>query len=209
MRIAIVSPYDLAVPGGVQQHVEYLANALAERGDDLLVLGPGPDPLPAGNTIEQVQRASVGSSTKLRFNASVAPLALAPNSARRTLATLRRFAPDVVHIHEPSVPWVSMTAAARGPRPIVATFHAWSDTDRAYRSARPALSRLFSRLDGFVAVSPVAAKYHAGALGLSEGRFKVIPNGVDVARFRDASPMDGEVDASRPLVLFAGRLEER
>lgn len=209
MRVAIVSPYDLAVPGGVQQHVEHLANALARRGDDLLVLGPGPDPLPAGNTDPEVVRASVGASAKIRFNDSVAPLALMPTAARRTVVALRRFRPDVVHVHEPAVPWVSLAAATRGPRPVVATFHAWSDQDRAYRIARPVLSRLFGRLDGMIAVSSAAAGYHAGALGRPSGQFRVIPNGVDVARFRDAEPMDGEVDPSRPLVLFVGRLEER
>lgn len=209
MRVAIVSPYDLAVPGGVQQHVESLANALSVRGDDVLVVGPGPSPLPPGNTLPGVARAGVGRSLRVAFNDSVAPIALAPQAIARTVATLRRFAPDVVHVHEPSVPWVSLATMTWGPRPLVATFHANSAQDRMYRLARPALRRAMRRLDGMIAVSAAAASYHSGALELPAGHLKVIPNGVDVARFRGAEPFGEEVDPTRPLVLFVGRLEER
>ncbi len=207
MRIAIVSPYDLTVPGGVQQHVEHLAGALADHGDDVLVLGPGPRDL--DRLREDVARVGVGPSTAVPFNDSVAPLALVPTAVRHTLAELKRFAPDVVHVHEPAVPWVSLTAVTRGPRPVVGTFHAWSDSDAAYRLARPVLRRLLRRLDGHIAVSRAAAGFHAAALGLPEGSFRLVPNGVDVARFRDAEPFADEVDPDRPLLLFVGRLEKR
>ncbi len=207
MRIAIVCPYDLTVPGGVQQHVDQLGVALARTGDDVAVIGPGPDDVPDGDA--GVVRIGVGASAPVPFNESVAPLALHPAVARRTVTALRSFRPDVVHVHEPAVPWVSLAAVARGPRPIVATFHAWSDQDRTYRLARPILRRMLRRVDGLIAVSDAAAAYHAGALGLPLGRFRVVPNGVDVARFRDAEPFAEEQDAERPLVLFVGRLERR
>lgn len=209
MRVAIVSPYDLAVPGGVQQHVDFLADALGRRGDDVLVVGPGPDPLPDSPVGAHLDRRAVGVSQGVPFNDSVAPLALLPMAARRTVTTLRQFAPDVVHVHEPVVPWVSLAATAWGPRPVVATFHAWSDHDRIYRATRPLAKRLLRRLGGMIAVSPAAADYHGSALGLPKGRIRLIPNGVQVARFRDAEPIAEHLDPSRPLVLFVGRLEER
>lgn len=199
MRIALVSPYDLAVPGGVQSHVEQLAAALTALGDDVEIVGPGP-----GHG-----HRSVGGSTGIPFNDSVAPIALDPRAAGRTVRTLRDLDPDVVHVHEPAVPWVSLGACLRGPTPIVGTFHAWSSSNRAYRLARPLLRRAVRRLDQLTAVSPAAAAYHAKALGLPEGRFRLVPNGVDVARFSDAEPLPEIVEDDHETLLFVGRLEPR
>jgi phosphatidyl-myo-inositol alpha-mannosyltransferase len=190
MRVAIVSPYDLAVPGGVQAHVEHLAEALRKLGDEVAVFGPH-------------------RTVRVRFNGSVAPIGLGPSTGRRLRADLRAFAPDVVHVHEPLVPWVGLAAARSGLARTVATFHAWSDRDRVYRLARPLARRVVGHLDALLAVSEAAAGYHAGALGLPRGRFTIVPNGVDVARFANARPLDGVADPSCPTLLFVGRLEPR
>lgn len=200
MRVALVSPYDLDVPGGVQAHVLELAGALRASGDEVVVIGPGgsgPD------------RVGVGRASKVRFNGSVAPLALDPRAIRRVGDALSTFQPDVVHVHEPMVPWVGPAAVLRGPRPVVATVHAWSDHDRLYRLARPAVQRLIRRVDAWTAVSDAAAQYHAAALGLPRGRFRIVPNGVHVDRFAQAQPFREQVDPDRPLILFVGRLEPR
>ena len=96
--------------------------------------------------------------------------------------------PTSVHVHEPAVPMVGLAAAHYDDAAMVATFHAWSDRQRAYRLARPLLGRMAQRLDHRIAVSHAARSYHASALGLAPERFTVVPNGVDVARFRDAEP---------------------
>ncbi|HEX9888863.1 MAG TPA: glycosyltransferase family 4 protein [Nitriliruptorales bacterium] len=203
MRIAIVCPYDLAIPGGVQSHVEHLAVALRGRGDTVFVVAAGePGRSPAG-------ARAVGLSLSVPYNQSVAPVALSPGAARRTLTALRQFKPDVVHVHEPVVPAVSLAASLRGPRPIVGTFHAWSDSDVAYRLARPLVRRAAQRLTVRVAVSPAAAAYHASALGLPEGSFRVIPNGVEVARFASAEAIPQLVRDGAPTLLFVGRMEPR
>lgn len=198
MRVVVVSPYDMDVPGGVQSHVAHLADELRRRGDDVRVVAPG--------TRSRGHVVAVGSATKVPFNDSVAPIALHPRAARRTLAAIEEFRPDVVHIHEPGVPWVSLAASLRATAPTVGTFHAWSDRDRAYSLARPLLRRVALGLDARVAVSPAACSYHAHALGLDERAFVVIPNAVDVARFADAEPISG---AMPPTLLFVGRLERR
>lgn len=203
MRIAIVCPYDLTVPGGVQGHVLHLAGQLRDRGDQVFVVAAGdPSSAPPG-------ARGVGPSWRIPFNDSVAPIALSPGSARRTLAALRSFQPDVVHVHEPAVPAVALAATLRGPQPIVATFHAWSDAQLAYSLAAPVLRRAMARIAIKVAVSPASARYHAGALGISEGTFRDVPNGVDVARFADAEAVPQLVRDGAPTLLFVGRLERR
>lgn len=199
MRVAIVSPYDMDVPGGVQQHVTHLADGLRAAGDDVTVVAPG------SRSRGGVQ--VVGPHVRVPFNDSVAPIALRPDAVPRTVRVLRRLAPDVVHVHEPFVPWVSMVATARSPAPVVATFHAWSDRDRAYGVAGRLLGRLLRHVDARIAVSPAAAGYHGAALGLPAESFTVVPNGVDVAHFRGAAPFPQMQE--HPSLLFVGRLERR
>jgi phosphatidyl-myo-inositol alpha-mannosyltransferase len=199
LRIALVSPYDLTVPGGVQSHVEHLAAALRDHGDEVALVGPGAADGHVG----------VGSSVRIPFNGSVAPVALGPWSARRTVAALRRLRPDVVHVHEPLVPWTGLASLAAKVAPVVGTFHAWSDHDRAYRAVRPLGRAVLDRLAMAVAVSDAAAGYHARALGVPASRFTVVPNGVEVARFAGAEPFADLRADGRPLLLFVGRLEKR
>ena len=198
MRITLVSPYDLDVPGGVQSHVTHLATALRDLGDEVTVLGP-----------RRAHDDGLGRSVGVPFNDSVAPVALSPTVPARTRRAIAASRPDVVHVHEPMVPWVGLAAATTRLAPVVGTFHAWSDRDRVYRLARPLGRRLAAHLDAAVAVSEAAAGYHAGALGLPEGRFHVVPNGVEVARFAEAVPFPEVVDAGAPTLLFVGRLERR
>ncbi len=199
MRIALVSPYDLTVPGGVQSHVRHLAAQLRAAGDEVVLLGPGRDPGHLG----------VGASVAVPFNGSVAPIAVAPTAATRTRRLLARLRPDVVHVHEPLVPLVGVTAALASPAPVVATFHAWSDDARLYRIARVLGRRVLDRAAVAVAVSPAAAAYHGAALGVPPERFRIVPNGVEVARFQGVPPLERVVDPSRETLLFVGRLERR
>jgi phosphatidyl-myo-inositol alpha-mannosyltransferase len=196
----MVSPYDLTVPGGVQSHVVHLARALTALGDEVTLVGPG---TAAGGEL------SVGRSQKVPFNGSVAPIALWPTSYRRTVRALRDLEPDVIHVHEPLVPWVGVAAATSALAPVVGTFHAWSDTSRAYRLARPVGRRVLSHLAAAVAVSEAAAEYHAAALGVAARRFRIVPNGVDLARFDGARPLEGLHDPGVPTLAFVGRLEPR
>jgi phosphatidylinositol alpha-mannosyltransferase len=201
VRIALVCPYDWSKPGGVREHVESLAGLLGAE-HDVRVFAPVTGAPPPG--VEPVGRA-VG----VPYNRSVAPVALSPLAGRRAVRALRAYEPDLVHVHEPVAPLVSLAASLRGPRPVVGTFHIWSDRDRAYRLAAPLARRVVAGLAARVAVSLAARDYVAGAVGLDPATFRVVPNGVDVDRFATAEPLRELADPERPLLLFVGRLEPR
>jgi phosphatidyl-myo-inositol alpha-mannosyltransferase len=205
VKVALVSPYALGVPGGVQAHVTALAAALRRTGHEVTVIGPGPTGTGEGAT----DVVGVGRSLAVPFNGSEAPIALWPSAARATRRAIARLAPDVVHVHEPVVPWVGLAAATTDQAPVVGTFHAWSDRVRLYRAARPVGGRVARHLAARIAVSEAAASYHARALGVPRSAFRLVPNGVEVARFAQARPFDELADPERPTLLFVGRLERR
>jgi phosphatidyl-myo-inositol alpha-mannosyltransferase len=206
VKIALVCPYDWSKPGGVKAHVENLARTLYDR-HEVRIFAPASASVAAPARSPQV--VDLGRPIPVPFNRSVAPVALSPVAARRTVAALRAFEPHIVHVHEPFVPAVSAAAATWGPRPVIGTFHSWSDKDRAYRSIRRPARRVAAGLDARIAVSPAAQQYAGQALGIPLGMFRVIPNGVNAAAFTDAEPLKHLVDPARPLVLFVGRLEPR
>ncbi|MGE0795920.1 MAG: glycosyltransferase family 4 protein, partial [Acidimicrobiia bacterium] len=104
MRVGLVCPYSLSLPGGVRGQVLGLARSLRGLGHDVRVLGPCDGPPPdAGVT-------PLGNSVPLAANGSVAPIAPDVSCALRTLRALRDEAFDVVHVHEPLVPGPTMVS---------------------------------------------------------------------------------------------------
>jgi len=208
VRIAIVSPYDLSIAGGVQVHVESLAAALRAAGDQVHVIGPGPD---------APGRSGVGGSLPVPVNGSRAPISLDPRVATRVRTLLHRLAPDIVHVHEPLVPVIGPAAVLGVRAPVVATFHATAEAGllpHIYRAVRAAGRIIIDRAAALTAVSPVAAAFHARALGLDVERIAIIPNGVDASRFatarRTVAGEDVREDADRAVrLVFLGRLEHR
>lgn len=204
MKVALVSPYSLTVPGGVQGQVLGLARALRDADVDVRVIGPcdGPPPEPGVS--------SVGRSIRLAANGSVAPIAPSPAAAARTLATLRAERPDIVHLHEPLVPGPSLTAMLGSGTPLVGTFHA-SGHAPAYAYMGPVLRLVARRLAVRVAVSDEARDMARRHLG---GKWRIVGNGVDADRIAGAAPWP-EVPAGpsgqkgAPVVLFVGRHEPR
>ena len=186
MRIAVVCPYDLEKPGGVQQIAIELVDRLVDRGHDAWLVGPGHRP----GAVE------VGRTFRVRANDSVAPVALGPRVPAKVREAVR--GADVVHVHEPIMPLVS-TAALRGSAPRVVTFHA---------DAPKWASRLYRRLPNrwveaiatavVTAVSPVAA----AALPEEFGEPEIIPNGLDTSAFRSKPKVPFRV-------TFLGRDEPR
>lgn len=202
MKIALVCPYDWSRHGGVQAHIAALRERLAVD-HEVRVFAPASTPL-RDRDVEVV-----GRPVPLRYNRSVAPVALSPMAGRRVVQALRDFRPHVTHVHEPLAPSVAAAAAAFGPQPVVGTFHAWSSSDRLYRAAAPLVRRVAERLTVRIAVSPAAQQYAGEALKLPLGAFRLVPNGVDTAQYRDATPIPELLDPERPLLLFVGRLEPR
>ncbi|MFP5488745.1 MAG: glycosyltransferase family 4 protein [Acidimicrobiia bacterium] len=195
MRIGMVCPYSLSVPGGVQAQVLGLARALRRDGHEVRVLGPcdGPPPEPFVTPL--------GDSLPTAANGSIAPLAPDPAAALRTLRALRDEAFDVVHVHEPLAPGPAITSVTLHTAPTVGTFHA-AGRSSSYRALAPMLRRLVTRIDHKVVVSKDALALVRGYLG---GEYEVLFNGVDTPEIRAATPTPHD----RPAIFFLGRHEER
>lgn len=225
LKIAIVCPYALEVPGGVQTHVVRLASALVAGGDEVLVVAPGARDCAGGAGREAMEVVDVGAYLKVRFNGAVAPIAVGPSAAKRTRAVLTAWSPDVVHVHEPAVPVVGWSAARFRQAPVVATLHAASESGRIYRLVGPLLGRqVVDRVTRVLAVSEAARDYHVGALRRDPSTVAIVPNGVDIDRFRrraahrfsdprsrqpDPSPVEPSSGTRRDTLLFVGRLDRR
>lgn len=195
MRIGLVCPYSLSVPGGVQGQVLGLARSLRALGHEVRVLGPCDGPPPdAGVT-------PLGKCVPLAANGSVAPIAPDLPCALRTIRSLRDEGFDVVHLHEPLVPGPCMTSAVVASAPLIGTFHAAGES-AAYRYAPGPLGWLAGRLAIRTAVSADAVALASSHLG---GSYVQTFNGVEVDRFAKATPWPTE----GPTILFVGRHEER
>jgi phosphatidylinositol alpha-mannosyltransferase len=195
VRIGVVFPYSLTIPGGVQGQVLGLGRALRQLGHEVRVLGPCDGPPPdAGVT-------PLGRSVPTAANGSVAPLAPDPSAQLRTIRALRDEGFDVVHLHEPIAPGPTMTALLFANAPLVGTFHAAGES-AAYKYLGWGLKRMANRLDRRCAVSPDAERLARTALG---GHYDLLFNGIEVERFAvgEAHPAKG------PTIFFLGRHEPR
>ena len=195
----MVCPYSLAAPGGVQAHALGLAQGLRGLGHRVEVLAPATpgQPLPEFVT-------SAGGAVRVPYNGSVAPLAFGPAALRRVRYWLREHDFDVLHLHEPIAPSVSLIALALADRPVVATFHMAAHRSRALVAAHGLLQPPMEKITARIAVSPLARRVQVENLG---GDAVEIPNGVDVARFAHAAPLPGYPRAGG-TVGFVGRFAE-
>lgn len=195
MKLGLVCPYDMGVPGGVQQLVSDLADQLRANGDDVIVVGAGSTAF-EGAPAEEGLSVAAGPALSVPGNRSAVPVSIAPASWRRVRSALRDV--DVVHVHEPLIPLVGWAALA-ADKPTVATFHAdppgWART--LYKWA-PLVGRRLRRAT-VTAVSPVAA----AAIPQRWGPVEIIPNAIDVDSF--ALPVSREMRR----VAFLGRDDPR
>ncbi len=197
VRIGIVCPYSLTVPGGVQGQVLGLARALRELGHDTRVLAPCDGPPPdAGVT-------PLGDSLPTAVNGSVAPLAPDVSAQLRTIRALRDEAFDVVHLHEPLCPGPTQTALVFKSQPLVGTFHA-AESNAPYRWLNPVARWMAAKLDLRAAVSADARALAYESIG---GRYEIVFNGVETGAIAGAPPWS-EGDQP-PTILFVGRHEPR
>jgi phosphatidylinositol alpha-mannosyltransferase len=195
MRIALVCPYSLSVPGGVQTQVLGLARVQRGLGHEVRVLAPCDGPPP------ELFVTPLGNSMPTAANGSMAPLAPDFAASLRTMRSLRDEEFDIVHIHEPLAPGPTLTALLMHPAPTVATFHAAGESP-SYRWLNLWLKRYANRIDVRCAVSDDARALAQRYLG---GHYELVFNGVEVDRWRRAEPLkpDG------PTVFFCGRHEPR
>ncbi len=179
----MVCPYSIAVPGGVQAHVLGLATGLRGLGHHVEVLAPAA----AGSELPEFV-TSAGRAVGVPYNGSIAPLAFGPVALNRARHWLHNHDFDVLHLHEPSSPSLSLIALALADRPVVATFHFATARSWALAAAQGLLQPTMEKITARIAVSPLARRVQVEKLG---GDAVEIPNGVDVPFFARAQSLPG------------------
>lgn len=194
MRIGMISPYSLTIPGGVQNQILGLARSLRSKGVDVRVLAPCDGPPPdTGIT-------PLGNSLPTAANGSVAPLAPDPSAQLRVIRALRDERFDLLHVHEPLAPGPTITAIVLKQSPIVATFHR-SGPSKSYEFFNKPARWAANRIEINCAVSEEAAATAKGALG---GDYEILFNGIELDRYASIVPKQD----SR-TIFFVGRHEPR
>lgn len=200
LRIGIVCPYSLDVPGGVQSHVLDLARALRTLGHEVHVLAPGDETNGHPDFVTVAGRA-VG----VRYNGSVARLTFGPVAYARVRRWLAERDLDVLHLHEPIAPSLSMLALAVADGPIVATFHTATERSRALIAVSGMLRPMLEKITARIAVSPLARRVQVEHLG---GDAVEIPNGVDLEHYANGGFLPGYPRPGVRTVGFVGRFDE-
>jgi phosphatidylinositol alpha-mannosyltransferase len=199
MRVGIVCPYTWEVPGGVREHVSGLAEALIELGHEVSVIAPADD-----DAVLPGYVVPAGRAVPVPYNGSVARLAFGFLSASRVRRWLKEGAFDVLHVHEPAAPSLSLLACWVADGPIVATMHAAMPRSRALHVAQPILASALEKISGRIAVAEPARNTLVEHLG---GDAVLIPNGVNVRKYEKAEPLPGFPGTGGTLG-FLGRTDE-
>jgi phosphatidyl-myo-inositol alpha-mannosyltransferase len=199
MRIGLVCPYDWEVPGGVREHISGLAEALIELGHSVSVIAPADDDAELPYYVVRGGRA-----VPVPYNGSVARLAFGFLSAGRVRRWLKDGDFDVLHVHEPAAPSLSLLACWAADGPIVATLHAALPRSRALHAAQPILASALEKISGRIAVAEAARSTLVEHLG---GDAVLIPNGLHVNRYQKAEPLPGFPGTGGTLG-FLGRMDE-
>ena len=202
MKIALVSPYDWAVSGGVNNHIRHLAERFVALGHEPHIIAPGAQP--AVSTICPI--TTIGRPIPLRVSGSVARITLSLRTAGKVQRVLSDTDFDIVHVHEPYMPQLPIQFLRYSTTVNVGTWHAARASNFYYVYGRRLIQRWQRKLDGKIAVSVAAVKHIEKYF---PGYYNIIPNGVDVEHFaRDVEPL-AEFEDGKRNVLFVGRPEKR
>lgn len=199
MRIGIVCPYAWDIPGGVSAHVNDLAVALIRMGHHVSVLAPAESD---DNLPDFV--VSTGKPKAVRYNGSVARLSFGPVTARKVSKWIAEGKFDVLHVHEPLAPSLSVLACWAAKGPIVATWHSSMERSRMLLSLNRLALTAMEKITARIAVSEAARTTLVEHVG---GDAIIIPNGVDTTEFINAEPMTGWPGSGKAIV-FLGRVDE-
>jgi phosphatidyl-myo-inositol alpha-mannosyltransferase len=199
VRVGLVCPYTWEVPGGVQEHIRDLAETLIELGHQVSVITPADGDAPLPDYVVPAGRA-----VPVPYNGSVARLAFGFLSASRVRRWLKDGHFDVLHVHEPAAPSLSLLACWSATGPIVATVHTANQRSRVMHAATPILEYVGEKISARIAVSEAARTTLVEHLG---GDAVLIPNGVSVRRYEKSDPLPGWPGPGGALG-FLGRMDE-
>lgn len=205
MKIALVSPYDFAHPGGVVNHILALDKQFTMMGHDVRVIAPASQGVP---TIGD-RFIPIGRPRPIPASGSICRITLSLWLAPRIKKVLAREKFDIIHLHEPFMPMLCSALLRFSETANVGTFHAYHGSP-GYNFGWPIsaiiLYRRRRKLMGKIAVSRPAMNFASKHV---PGHYDIIPNGVDLEHFTpDVAPIerfrDGKIN-----ILFVGRLEKR
>ena len=201
MKIAIVSPYDWCVEGGVKTHITHLTAYFREWGHDVTIFAPASDRAKIGDEV-----VVMGKPRPMRVSGSVARITFAWKSpAVKKALSDGNF--DVVHLHEPLMPLLPYHFLRYSKSATVGTFHAAKEGgNRFYGYTTPFTRRWFRKLEGKIAVSPAAVSLVSRYF---QGYFNIIPNGIDYEHFSAPAEPLPEFEDGMNNILFVGRPEKR
>jgi len=205
MKIALVSPYDFAYPGGVVNHISCLEQQLTRMGHDVKIIAPASK---AVYTLGD-RFIRIGTPRPIPVSGSIARITVSVRLESQIKEVFEREKFDICHLHEPLMPTLCTTVLRLKHTPMVGTFHA-SGGKPWYTMFSPImkwyLDRWFRKLDGRIAVSKIALGY---VNTYFPADYTIIPNGIDTRHFNShAIPIDTFKD-DKTNILFVGRFEKR
>ncbi|HET7465934.1 MAG TPA: glycosyltransferase family 4 protein [Candidatus Dormibacteraeota bacterium] len=204
MKVGLVSPYDFASPGGVTDHVRYLAKELRNLGHQTQIFAPSSR---AQADSDGAVFHRIGTPIAIPVNDSVARITLSFHLANQVSAIVARERFDVLHFHEPLMPALPMTLLRLSRTANVGTFHAFAKSNVGYYYGRPLLRPYLDRLHRGIAVSePARAFFSRYFPGFP---LRIIPNGIDTSVYRPGLSPIRHLRDDRVNILFVGRLEKR
>ena len=203
MKIALVSPYDYAHPGGVAIHITNLYEQFIEMGHDVRIITPFSG---NGESLNNEGIIKLGRTFPVPSGGSIARATLSPMLSSPIRAILEREKFDIIHLHEPLGSTITISTLRVSNTINVGTFHAFHSGAKGYRIMSPFVMRWFNKLHGKIAVSKPAMDFIGKHF---PGDYEIIPNGIDVAHFStDVSPIEKFRDG-KLNILFVGRMEKR
>ena len=199
IRIGIVCPYGWDTPGGVQSHIRDLAEHLIEEGHYVSVLTPISD----DSVKHEDYVVNAGKPISIPVNGSVARVLFGPIASSRAKQWIASGDFDLLHLHEPAIPSLSLLACSAAEGPLVGTFHVSTPKKKAIYAIGPILEPIVEKLNARIAVSELARstlKDHFDTDAV------VIPNGIDGQKYANAK-VNSEYSNGH-TVGFIGRIEE-
>jgi phosphatidylinositol alpha-mannosyltransferase len=197
LRIGIVCPYSWDFPGGVQNHVRDLAEFLISNGHYVEVLAPATESEDLPDYV-----VSAGRAISIPYNGAVARILFGVVANNRVRSWIHEGNFDLMHLHEPAIPSLSLLACWAGEGAMVGTFHAAAKYQKAIVAIGPILEPVIEKLSARIAVSESARLTLTAHL---ETDAIVIPNGIYADNYRDGS---SRAEWQGNTIGFLGRFEE-
>jgi phosphatidyl-myo-inositol alpha-mannosyltransferase len=204
VRVGLVSPYDFASPGGVNDHVRHLARQLRRLGHEARIFAPSSR---ADVDFDTARFYRIGTPISIPVNDSVARITLSFHLANEVAAIVEKERFDVLHFHEPLMPALPMTMLRMSTTANVGTFHAFARSNLGYYYGRRWLEPYLAYMHKGIAVSEPARAFVNQYF--PDFPLRVIPNGIDVNAFTPGLPPIRHLRDDRVNILFVGRLEKR